>query len=53
MRRRAGSKQCEDAGAALAVIDDAAENDFVVNVLQTALLDYPDAWPGPRQTDSM
>ena len=45
MRRRSGATQCENAGAALAVIQNATENDFVVSVLQTALLDYPDAWP--------
>merc|ERR1719247_2254199 len=44
MRRRSGAQQCEDAGAALVAIDDAAENQIVQSVLETALFDLRGTW---------
>ena len=37
-RRRSGAKPCEDAGTALATIESAAENEFVLGVLEKTTL---------------
>jgi hypothetical protein len=45
-RRRSGAKPCEDAGSALAKIESAAENEFVLGVLEKTILKDEYAWPG-------
>ena len=44
LRRRSGAKQCENVGATLAVISDGSENQFVLDVLENALFEKPNAY---------